>query len=346
LFAALALVVATTTGLHGHHDAASPVRFAAATLEPPAALPHTDSPVPASRSTIRSSGPHLLPGRVGKNPECLLTLPAGVWALDVTAARTLTMLSASAYRDNRPVEKAARAFEHEMNRRPQRFVPSAYGARRLLGRTYRHPIPHTWAVDAVLALYDKQTLTCITPIRPAPWEDMLTNGLTPRAQTMVFAFFAAYGGRAMGGFELGGIITGHIENSAHYEGRAVDVSFPTADPDNNRRGWLLAHWLVAQADYLQIATVIFDDRVWTRSRSAEGWRPYVHPSGNTTDPTLRHLDHIHVDVVHGYCRGAARMTRTAGPCPESRNANVPALVALGALPSPTGAPPSDPGRHN
>jgi hypothetical protein len=42
--------------------------------------------------------------------------------------------------------------------------------------------------------------------------------------------------------------------------------------------------------------VIYDDQIWSARRSDEGWRPYTHPSGNTTDPTLRHLDHVHVDV--------------------------------------------------
>jgi oligopeptide/dipeptide ABC transporter ATP-binding protein len=36
---------------------------------------------------------------------------------------------------------------------------------------------------------------------------------------------------------------------------------------------------------------------WTARRSDEGWRSYVHPSGDTENPTLRHLDHVHIDVV-------------------------------------------------
>jgi hypothetical protein len=45
--------------------------------------------------------------------------------------------------------------------------------------------------------------------------------------------------------------------------------------------------------------VIFDDRIWTLWASAEGWRGYTHPSGNTRNPILRHLDHVHVAVVRG-----------------------------------------------
>jgi hypothetical protein len=61
----------------------------------------------------------------------------------------------------------------------------------------------------------------------------------------------------------------------------------------------VAHWLVINADRLGIATVIYDDQIWTARRSAGGWRSYTHPSGNTSDPTLRHLDHVHVDVIRG-----------------------------------------------
>jgi hypothetical protein len=189
-----------------------------------------------------------------------------------------------------------------MHQKHLRQVPTPMGAQRMLRHKYRH-LPPTWALDSVLALYDPQTLTCLAPVRPVPREEMLTNGLTMRSQTMLFAWWVAYGGRSVGGFAPGGIFTGHIENSAHYEGRAVDISFPTSDPDNKRRGWLLANWLVAQADCLQIATVIYDDHLWSALHSALGWRPYTHPSGNVTDPTLRHLDHIHVDVEHGLPAG-------------------------------------------
>jgi hypothetical protein len=296
-----AVLVATIVGIGGHRDPAP--RFRVAAESPPAIDAARAGPaVPASRSMIRSTGPHLVPEPLGKHPECRLTLPSGVWSLDDVAARALTMVTAGAYRAGKPVATAALAFERALHQKHERTVPSQYRVRHLLAHSYRH-LPPTWAVDSVLALYSPQNLTCVAPIRKLDRQDMLTNGLTLRAQTMVFAFFAAGLGGNLGGFAPGGVFSGHIENSAHYEGRAVDVSFPTSDPDNNRRGWLLAQWLVAQADYLQIATIIFDDHLWSALHSDQGWRPYAHPSGNTTDPTLRHLDHVHVDVEHGLPAG-------------------------------------------
>jgi hypothetical protein len=74
---------------------------------------------------------------------------------------------------------------------------------------------------------------------------------------------------------------------------------PHDDAEVVRSGWALAHWLAANAERLQIATLIYDDLIWTARRGDEGWRPYEHPSGDTTNVTLRHLDHVHVDVLAG-----------------------------------------------
>lgn len=253
----------------------------------------------ADRSQVRTKGPRIVPGPTSKKPECLLDLGYGVWALDVTAARTLTMLGTVAYRDGLSYGKAARAFELSLTKKG-RLPMTAERARREVRHKRLHPIPRTTSLDAIHALFRPRALTCVTPQRAMPSQPMMTNGLTLRTVTMIRGWAEAYGGRPIGGFAAGGISSGHIENSAHYDGRAVDIFFSLSDPDNKARGWLLANWLIAHADYYQIATLIFDDLVWSNANSALGWRPYVHPSGDVTNPTLRHLDHIHADVVHGY----------------------------------------------
>ena len=92
---------------------------------------------------------------------------------------------------------------------------------------------------------------------------------------------AAFGAQSLGGFEPGGVTTGHVEGSAHYAGRAIDVFFrPYDDPENTKDGWALAHWLVANADRLAIATVIYDDHLW----SAGALQPRA---GARTCPTSR-----------------------------------------------------------
>jgi hypothetical protein len=143
-------------------------------------------------------------------------------------------------------------------------------------------------------------LTCTVRSASYTAEEQGVDGLTPRARAALDEIEAAHGPLTVGGFDPDGIESGHIAGSAHYDGRAIDIFFrPHDDPASNRSGWVVAHWLVINADRLGIATVIYDDMIWTARRSGEGWRPYTHPSGNTSNPTLRHLDHVHVDVVRG-----------------------------------------------
>ena len=65
-----------------------------------------------------------------------------------------------------------------------------------------------------------------------------------------------------------------MAGSAHYDGRAVDIFFRPISAANKTRGWAIAHYLVAQADRLDIQTVIFDDRIWRRGTADDGWRDY------------------------------------------------------------------------
>ena len=92
-------------------------------------------------------------------------------------------------------------------------------------------------------------------------------GLTARAAEVRADLARTFGDLPLGGFEPGGVRDGHMEGSAHYDGRAIDVFVRPVSEDNKRRGWAIAGYLVAQADRLDINTVIFDDRVWRVSSS-------------------------------------------------------------------------------
>jgi hypothetical protein len=130
-------------------------------------------------------------------------------------------------------------------------------------------------------------------------ERLTESGLTPRARAVRADLERAAGKQSLGGFAPGGVSTGHIEGSAHYDGRAIDVLYRPVSKASKRRGWSTAHYLVANAERLHIATVIYDDRIWTARRSGDGWRPYVPTSGDPENPINRHLDHVHVDVLRG-----------------------------------------------
>ncbi len=129
---------------------------------------------------------------------------------------------------------------------------------------------------------------------PSADEDLTDSGLTARADEVRVDLLARFGDLDLGGFAPGGVSTGHMEGSAHYDGRAIDVLLRPVNESNNVRGWAIAHYLVGNAARLEIRTVIFDDRIWTAGR--DGWRDYDPPERDGEADVLEHRDHVHVDV--------------------------------------------------
>jgi hypothetical protein len=123
------------------------------------------------------------------------------------------------------------------------------------------------------------------------------TGLTPRAQQLREAMTEVFGEQSLGGFAPGGVGQGHGADSTHYDGRAIDIFFRPVTEENRREGWMLAHWLVAHAEDLDIQYVIFDDRFWSVHSSRGKWQGYDAP--DPANEILRHLDHVHVDVLRG-----------------------------------------------
>jgi hypothetical protein len=139
-------------------------------------------------------------------------------------------------------------------------------------------------------------LTCTVRAESERVQKLDPTGLTPRATKLRTALESTWGTQSLGGFAPGGVT--RPNPSAHNEGRAIDVFFePIDSPASRHRGWATAHWLVANADRLDIGVIIYRDKIWSARRSPEGWRDYASPYGDPDDPTLRHLDHIHVEVV-------------------------------------------------
>ena len=128
-------------------------------------------------------------------------------------------------------------------------------------------------------------------------EELTPSGLTPRAEQLRTAMAEVFGDQSLGGFEPGGVGGGHGEESTHYDGRAIDVFFRPVTEENRRQGWVLSHWLVAHAEELDIQYVIFDDQFWSARIARGGWHPYDAPA--PANEILRHVDHVHVDVLRG-----------------------------------------------
>jgi hypothetical protein len=128
-------------------------------------------------------------------------------------------------------------------------------------------------------------------------QQLTATGLTPRAEQVRAEMAAVFGEQSLGGFAPGGVGQGHGADSTHYDGRAIDIFFRPVTEENRRQGWLLAHWLVAHAKDLDIQYVIFDDRFWSAHLPRAQWHDYEAP--DPANEILRHLDHVHVDVLGG-----------------------------------------------
>lgn len=170
--------------------------------------------------------------------------------------------------------------------------PEAYADHEQDGRT----------IASAMSGYSDAAFSCETTTPDVAEQQMRADGLTGRAYKVRKVVAASFGGLPLGGFEAGGVSSGHMPGSAHYEGRAIDIFFRPISEQNTRRGWVLAHFLVANAARLDIAHVIFDDRIWSAgSRSHDGWRDFDPPGVSADTPSetrqiLEHRDHVHVDV--------------------------------------------------
>ena len=160
------------------------------------------------------------------------------------------------------------------------------------------------ALASALTGWSPARFTCVVDDPGGARQTAGPSGLTPRAERVRAALEGTFGDLPLGGFDPNGVSTGHMEGSTHYDGRAIDVFFRPVDAANQRRGWAIAHYLVAHASRLGIGHVIFDGRIWSSGRSSEsGWRAYRPsvPSSATpeTRSVLEHRDHVHVDVIAG-----------------------------------------------
>ena len=155
------------------------------------------------------------------------------------------------------------------------------------------------ALASALTGNSRAALWCDVPGDADEADDTIDEtGLVSRAAVVRRDLETRFGALSLGGFEPGGVSSGHMEGSAHYEGRAIDVFFRPITDENKKRGWAMASYLVANADRLDVKTVIFDDRIWRAgSWSGDGWGNYRVPSSSRGDRAiLEHRDHVHVDV--------------------------------------------------
>jgi hypothetical protein len=116
------------------------------------------------------------------------------------------------------------------------------------------------------------------------------HGLTPDALLVLRSIDARFGPHTYLG--VGERPTN--PDSDHPAGRTVDIMIEGWQTRTGiEHGDRIAEWVRGHADELGVTYVIWRAKIW--SAGDPGWRPYTHPSG-ASDPTSRHLDHVHVSV--------------------------------------------------
>lgn len=99
----------------------------------------------------------------------------------------------------------------------------------------------------------------------------------PNVRSCAQAIAGTFGITNIGGFAT----SGHMPGSDHYRGLAIDVMISSVAQGNS-----VARWAQMHASDYSITYVIWNRRIWSVRRSAEGWRPYVGASP--------HTDHVHI----------------------------------------------------
>ena len=240
---------------------------------------------------------------LGTVPPCTLSTASGEEHWSTVQAMTATTVTGVGTRIGATENGIAAAVRRSLA--VDRADPISPAAARQLYRQLpdvANPSADSLAVARALLGHRGPALTCVLAVTAGDGlatEQAGQLGLTPRADALRTALREVFGRQSLGGFAPGGVTTGHIEGSAHYEGRAIDVFFRPITSESTRAGWQTALWAVAHADRLHLATVIFDRKIWTPSRSLQGWRDYRYPGGATDNPVLLHEDHVHLDVEHG-----------------------------------------------
>jgi hypothetical protein len=122
------------------------------------------------------------------------------------------------------------------------------------------------------------------------------DGLTARTRAAMNEIKDVFGAQNITGFCPGGCRDGHIPNSDHYTGHAIDIMMLPINATSRARGDRIANYLVANYRRLNVKYIVWNERIWSAERKSEGWRAYRYPGANASDPTLAHRDHIHLSI--------------------------------------------------
>jgi hypothetical protein len=129
------------------------------------------------------------------------------------------------------------------------------------------------ALASALTGFSPAKFSCVVHEHTPAKQRVGSDGLTPRAAKVRRDLVKAFG-------------PGVVHRVPGEHGLGFDVPVPLGSP----KGWAVAHYLVAQANRLDIAHVSFHRLAWTAGPASEhGWQPAHHHRPNR----------VHVDVLSG-----------------------------------------------
>lgn len=148
-------------------------------------------------------------------------------------------------------------------------------------------------LSAALGGREPASMSCtFLPAQQVPVQAAGNTGLTARAQSVHDNLRTDFGSQL------------RTRAGTQGNGRALDALLTGAATRREQQGWAIAQWAIAHADALDIDTVIFDGKTWSRSRSADGWRPYpastaTHGGQTTVSATTAYADRVYIEVAAG-----------------------------------------------
>lgn len=200
------------------------------------------------------------------------------------------------WRNARDIDRAADDFFTDLTRRVKSWRSMEPGDAAQAVQRSAYPARYAVHVPRARSIVDALTNTSAgcTPTAPRPVGDCpatsspAETGLQPAALAGLRCTVKAWPDIG----NLGGK-GGRPNKSDHPNGLAVDYGIPKWRTSQGRAyGWDIARWVQTNAEGQGVTYIIWDAKVWkARTRT---WETYTHPNGPTTNPTLLHLDHVHV----------------------------------------------------
>ena len=105
--------------------------------------------------------------------------------------------------------------------------------------------------------------------------------------------------------------------SDHNDGKAIDVMIPNYKTETGKAlGDAVAQWAIDNTQGLGVTYVIWQERIWNKSRASEGWRECSGPHATCysgSDDSASHRNHVHISVEGNSGTGIGGTGNPPGP---------------------------------